>query len=98
MKIRQISRLLAGILTFGSLNLNHVRADVVTLNSDQSDYVFSGTNTYYITNSVHVYGTATFEGGAVIKYGQNLYWSQWLSVETPDCRGTATNPVIFTAR
>lgn len=71
------------------------RADIVVLNEDQSgDYEFFGTNTYYLTNVVNIYGTATFDAGTVIKYGPDAL----LSVYAVDCETASNNPAIFTAR
>ena len=42
--------------------------DYVTLNSNMTNHTFQGDTTYYISSSVHLYGTNTFEGGTVIKY------------------------------
>jgi hypothetical protein len=69
-------------------------AGIVVLNSDQSDYTFHGTNTYYITNSVYISGTATFEGGAVIKYHG---WGG-ITAENVDCQTSGNAPVIFTGK
>src|SRR5207248_9684100 len=64
----KIKTILAGILAINGLHLFSAFAGIVTLNSDQGDYRFSGTNTYYLTNVVTIWGTATFEAGTVVKY------------------------------
>jgi|GEM_PF-3319795 len=70
-------------------------ADTVVLNSDQTDYTFQAGNTYYLTDSVHVSGTATFQGGAVIKYAPQ---AGQLFVQAVEAQGTTANPTIFTGR
>ncbi len=41
--------------------------DYLTINTGLNNYTFQANNTYYVTGSVNVSGTATFEGGTVIK-------------------------------
>ena len=60
------------------------------------DYTFKGDTTYHVTAPMYISGTATFEGGAVIKYSQ----SGSINVSYP---GTvkmlsgAYRPVVFTS-
>ncbi|HXF09680.1 MAG TPA: hypothetical protein VN625_02770, partial [Desulfuromonadaceae bacterium] len=96
MKTRQIVMLFTGILTLGIFNLSHVHADVVVLNTDQTDYTFQGTNTYYLTGSVYIAGTATFEGGTVIKFGHDIWWPAGIVASSVECQTSLTNPAIFT--
>lgn len=42
--------------------------DYVALDLDQTNYIFQGDTTYYITGPLDFSGTTTLEGGAVIKY------------------------------
>ncbi|HLX69591.1 MAG TPA: LamG-like jellyroll fold domain-containing protein [Verrucomicrobiae bacterium] len=73
--------------------------DYVTMTS-QTNYTFRGDTTYYISSAVNLYGSNTFEGGAVIKYTNNASINlnpgplalkiNWL--------GTAYRPVVFTAK
>jgi hypothetical protein len=71
--------------------------DYVTLNSDTNNFTFQGDTTYYISGTVNLSGTNTFEGGAVLKYTNGASISlgsgtglNWL--------GSAYRPVILTAR
>jgi len=72
--------------------------DYVTM-ATQTNYTFRGDTTYYISGTVNLYGTNTFEGGAVLKYASNASATvtiyafpmqiNWLA--------SAYRPVIFTA-
>src|SRR5262249_11309289 len=73
---------------------NNIHADVVILNSDQEDYTFCATNTYYLTNVVTISGTATIEGCTVVKYAPGAK----LSVLTVDCETDSNCPAYFTSR
>jgi len=54
--------------------------DYVTINTSQTNYLFTGDGTYYISGNVTLSGTnTTFESGAVIKYTNNVS----LTVNTP---------------
>ena len=54
--------------------------DYVTINTSQTNYLFSGDGTYFISGNVTLSGTnTTFESGAVIKYTNNVT----LTVNTP---------------
>jgi sugar lactone lactonase YvrE len=70
--------------------------DYQTLNSSQTNWTFQGDTTYYISGTVNLYGTNTFEGGAVIKYTNNA--SINLQSTNLDWRAGAYRPVVFTAR
>jgi len=79
------------LLTMNLLCASHARATIVTLDSDQEgDYTFSNNITYYISWPMTVWGTATFQGGAVIKSAGQL------TVESLDCETASNNPAIFT--
>jgi hypothetical protein len=73
-------------------------ADIVVLNQDQpGDYIFQSGNTYYLTNSVNIYGTAIFQTNVVIKFATNgLDGNGGLFVEDVDFQTTPDFPVIFT--
>lgn len=70
--------------------------DYQTVSGSVTNYNFRGDTTYYISGTVNLYGTNSFEGNTVIKYTNNaslnLFSSQvnWLA--------SAYRPVIFTAR
>jgi hypothetical protein len=93
-KMQKLFLVPACVLAIGLFVGNKLHADVVILNSDQGDYRFNATNTYYITNVVTISGTATFEGNTVIKYGPDAV----LSVYTVDCETASNAPAYFTAR
>jgi hypothetical protein len=70
--------------------------DYTTLNSGQSSYTFQGDTTYYISGTVNLSGTNTFEGGTVIKYAANASINL---LSTALNWGTAAyRPVVFTAK
>src|SRR4051812_1873285 len=79
------------VLTLSSLS---VLAETVVLNSDQGDYTVQRGKTYYLTNQVHIAGTATIEAGTVIKCSS----TGQLIVDGLDCQTVSTNPAIFTVR
>jgi hypothetical protein len=71
--------------------------DYQTVNSSLTNYTFQGDTTYYISGTVNLFGTNTFEGGTVIKYTNNAS----INVTYPALVQTlpaAYRPVIFTAR
>ena len=75
--------------------------DYVTLNPAYTNYTFQGDTTYYVSGALDLYGTNTFEGGAVIKYATN--GSIQIvpgSSGTPgvNWKGGAYHPVVFTAK
>jgi hypothetical protein len=70
--------------------------DYQFLNSGQTNYTFHGDTTYYISGTVNLYGTNTFEGGTVIKYTNGA--SINLQSTNLNCRANAYRPVVFTAR
>ncbi len=76
--------------------------DYVMINTTQTNYVYQGDTTYYISGNFGSYGTNTFEGGAVLKFATNGE----IQI-TPGPPGTspginwkagAYRPVIFTAK
>jgi hypothetical protein len=70
--------------------------DYQTLNSSQTNYTFQGDTTYYISGTVNLYGTNTFEGGAVLKYATNA--SIVLQSSHLNWQASAYRPVVFTAK
>lgn len=68
--------------------------DYVTLTS-QTNYTFKGDTTYYISGTVNLSGTTSFESGAVIKYAS----SATMTINGPlVCQTAAYLPVVFTAK
>ena len=45
--------------------------DYVTVNPGETNYIFHGDTTYYVSGSCGLSGTTTLEGGAVLKYDGN---------------------------
>ncbi len=68
--------------------------DYVTLNSSQTNYTFRGDSTYYVSGQLDLWGTNTFEGGAVIKYTNNVIM-YFVAVNS---LATAYRPTILTAK
>ena len=70
--------------------------DYVTVGSSETNMVFQGDTTYYVSGSVNLYGTAVFEGGTVIKFVEdaNSSISSWDNVSF---QGQAYRPSIFTS-
>ena len=69
--------------------------DYQLLNSGQTDFTFQQDTTYYISGTVNLDGTSTFEGGAVLKYAANS--SINLLSTNLNWQASAYRPVIFTA-
>jgi alpha-tubulin suppressor-like RCC1 family protein len=76
-------------------SLHGLVLDYTTLNTSLTNYTFQGDTTYYISGTVNLYGTNTFEGGAVIKYTNN---ADLYSGSTINWLGSAYRPIIFTAK
>lgn len=70
--------------------------DYNTLNTSQTNYVFQGDTTYYISGNVNLYGTNTvFEGGTVLKSTNGVT----LTVNTPvTWQGKPYRPIVMTAK
>ncbi len=70
--------------------------DYTTLNSSQTNYVWKGDSTYFLSGNVDLYGTnAVFEGGVVLKYTNNVT----LSVHTPiNWQGSSYRPVLMVSK
>ncbi len=70
--------------------------DYQTVNSTiTTNFTFQSDTTYYISGSVNLYGTNTFEGGTVIKYAP--YASISLYANTNIFLGSSYRPIVFTA-
>ena len=71
--------------------------DYLTENSSQTNYTFRADTTYYISGGVTLYGTNTFEGGAVLKFAATGIVK---SAPTASIiwKGSIYRPVIFTAK
>jgi hypothetical protein len=70
--------------------------DYQTLNISQTNYIFQHDLTYYISGLVNISGTATIEGGTVIKLPVSTTAS--IAASNVVCTGQAYKPVIFTAK
>jgi hypothetical protein len=72
--------------------------DYVTMTA-QTNYTFQGDSTYYISGIVYLYGTNTFEGGAVIKYtnGAAIYLVPSAPGYGLNWQASAYRPVVFTS-
>jgi RHS repeat-associated protein len=70
--------------------------DYTTLNTSQTNKVFQGDMTYYLSGNVSLFGTnTTFEGGTVIKYASNVT----LTVKTPvTWLGGSYRPVVLISK
>lgn len=74
--------------------------DYQTVTGTFTNYTFRGDTTYYISGSLTLLGTNTFEGGAVIKYATNgtiLLSPGAIGSPSMIWNGAAYRPVIFTA-
>ena len=69
------------------------------LNSNQTNFVFKGDETYWVTGPVNLYGTnTTFEGGTVLKFTNNVSGLK-VTVNTPlTWEGSLYRPVVLTAQ
>lgn len=70
--------------------------DYVTLNTSQTNWLFAGDTTYYLSGNVNLYGTnTTFEGGTVLKYASNVV----LTVDSPvSWLATPYRPVVMLSK
>ena len=69
------------------------------LTGSQTNFTFQSDTTYFVTNTVNLYGTCTFEGGTVVKFATNSSASLVISgVSNLVCLTPAYRPVIFTAQ
>ena len=74
--------------------------DYTLLTGSLTNYIFQGDTTYYISGALTLYGTNTFEGGAVIKYTNGA--SIAASVGAQNANILFVNgpyrPIVFTAK
>jgi hypothetical protein len=70
--------------------------DYVSTSTAYTNYLFQGDTTYYISGTLGLMGTSTFEGGAVIKYAPNasIFITQPCGI---NFQCGPYRPVIFTA-
>jgi hypothetical protein len=70
--------------------------DYQAVNGSLTNYTFQGDTTYYISGSVDLYGTNTFEGGTVLKYtnGASINIATGCGI---NWLGAPYRPVILTA-
>ncbi len=69
--------------------------DYAILNGTTNNFTFQGDTTYYFTGSFSINGTATFEGGAVIKYTNDSFALHLYG--TAVCKTGPYRPVIVTS-
>lgn len=74
--------------------------DYQTINTTQTNYIFQGNTTYYISGNVALLGTNTFEGGAVIKITNNANLNLTIGSIPLLIKWLASpyRPVVFTAK
>jgi hypothetical protein len=72
--------------------------DYQIVNSNLTNITFQGDSTYYISGAANLFGTTTFEGGAVLKYPPNFSTVGIFIWDTPPVFKTAAyRPAIFTS-
>jgi hypothetical protein len=73
--------------------------DYTTMATSATNYVFCGDMTYYISDTVNLYGTNTWEGNSVIKFASGTCINL-MSVGNSKLNflSTAYRPVVFTAK
>lgn len=81
--------------TKGSLPTSGFVMDYQSINSGLTNYTFRGDTTYYISGTVYLYGTNTFEGGAVLKYTNSAILN---CQSSPTIVSSAYRPVVFTSK
>lgn len=75
--------------------------DYEEINDSFTDFTFQGDTTYYVSDSVDLFGTTTLEGGTVIKYapvGNSQALPRITVYDEFQCLAEAYRPCIFTAR
>ncbi len=75
--------------------------DYVTMVASATNYTFQGDTTYYISGSVTLAGTNTWEGGAVLKFAANagLFLARPYNINPQIVFQTKSySPVVFTAK
>ncbi|HAB17654.1 MAG TPA: hypothetical protein PLX89_04110 [Verrucomicrobiota bacterium] len=71
--------------------------DYLTLTTSQNNYTFASDDTYYISGTVNLSGSTTFEGGTVIKY-DSATTSKIEIQGSLSFGGAAYRPVVFTGK
>jgi len=68
--------------------------------NNATNVTFQGDTTYYVSGAINIYGTNTFEGGAVIKFTNSGSISEAASPQTPKLNFLTApyRPVIFTGK
>ena len=75
--------------------------DWLELNYNISDYTFQGNTTYFVSGGVYISGTATFEGGTILKFPEDVPDGESgiaLLCHNVVCDTTAYNPAVFTSQ
>jgi len=91
---------------FGSVKLATTHSEkpglVIDYNlvNNATNVTFRGDTTYYVSGTINIYGTNTFEGGAVIKFTNNASITEAASPLTPQLNFVTGpyRPVIFTGK
>jgi len=83
-------------IAFADLNKRPgVVLDYVEMDSGTSDYTFQSGTTYFISGGVYISGTATFEGGTVLKFPED--GSGTMECRNVVCDTTAYSNAMFTS-
>jgi hypothetical protein len=75
--------------------------DYLIINGNLTNYTFQGDTTYYLTNTVTLYGTTTIEGGTVIKFDHDnypVYRVELVSNGPIICNTDPYRPAVLTAK
>lgn len=72
--------------------------DYTTIDSSLTNYIFQGDTTYYVSGTVNLYETTTFEGGTVIKFNPSSASSLVINSGTVVNGGRAYRPVVCTSK
>ena len=86
------------LLSKANLPMQGFVLDYQTLINNLTNYTFQGDSTYYISGTVNLYGTNTFEGGTVLKYTNNATIGALSAMVKVNWITEAYRPVIFTAK
>jgi hypothetical protein len=69
--------------------------DYISLNGGYGSYTFTNGTTYFVTGPVGISGTATFQGGTVIKFTNEV--ATTISVYAVNCQTSSYRPAFFTS-
>jgi hypothetical protein len=86
------------LLTKADLPTPGLVLDYQTVTGNLTNYTFQGDTTYYISGSVTLSRTNTFEGGTVIKYASGASLTLQSSQTIVNWAASAYRPVILTAK